>query len=474
MIQENINIINQAVDTYKEHYYPNMQLTQGEKIDYNDFVADLLSLKKDAQKIANSHGDERFITEDINGHKFHVMSSSQKGFAVTVKNGDVSISFKRFKIINKQPCIKVEYRAEYLARYGYVKCVTQMNRFLKEIIPHTYSVASEIHLCTDIQNYDFTILDFFRMKTRSRKKEIYMEADGVSYFDGRKYTGFTIGSGDLMVRIYNKTREIQKYPEKGFVKPSRWLVSPDFNEDKDVWRVEVQIRRSRLKHLMSEKGFMDNSSTCLNSIPDIWALFMEKFTHKGLDDDSTVDIMRGYKVLKNGSKKIMSNYAINKRFQRADNSYVWDSIKNFFHTEGRNLTKIEEITKPSVLYVQNSLKGVISTMTKLQRGGFCPFTLADIALKTNDENKETKGMSLFDSARIKSISYLNEAKTYYENMSSHGLVVEDELKQFENDLHENILNTFRFIYEDDIPTIETIEQINKALGYQKIEVTNVA
>lgn len=464
---QTIEIINQAVDTYKEHYYPNMQLTEGEKIDYNDFVADLIALKKDAQNVKSYNGDERYSTETINGEKFHIMSTTQKGFAVTIKNGDVSISFKRFKTINKQPCIKVEYRADYLARYGYVKCVTQMQGFLKKIIPHTYSIASEIHLCTDIQNYDFSIMDFFRMKTRSRKKEVYMEADSNAYFDGMKFTGFVLGGGDFMVRVYNKTHEIKKFPEKAFVKPSRWMVNNNYDDTKEVWRVEVQIRRERLKHLFNEKGYLDNSTSCLNSIPDIWSMFMEKFTHKDLSDDSVVDIMKGYRTLKNGRKKILSKYAIRKRFQRSELSPVWNEIQTFFHTKGKNLSYQEEVSKPSVLYVKNSLKSVVSTFTKHLRGGFDPLVLSDIFHEANEEDREHKGFSIFDGARLKSIDYMNEAKVYYERMSKQGLVIEDDLKRFENDLEKNILDVFSLAYLKDIPTMDALHEYNKRLGYEK-------
>ncbi|AXH09726.1 hypothetical protein AHALO_1354 [Malaciobacter halophilus] len=466
MTQE-IQIINQAVDTYKEHYYPNMQLTQSEMIDFNDFVTDLIALKKEAQNIKSYNGDERYLTETINNHKFHIMSTSQKGFAVTIKNGDVSISFKRFKKITKQPCIKVEYRADYLARYGYVKCVTQMQSFLKEIIPHTYSIASEIHLCTDIQNYDFTIMDFFRMKTRSRKKEVYMEADSNAYFDGMKFTGFVLGAGNFMVRVYNKTHEIKKFPDKSFVKPSRWLVNDNYDENKEVWRIEVQIRRDKLKHLFNEKGYLENSTTCLNSIPDIWDLFMQKFEHKNLDDNSVIEIMKGYRTLKNGSKKILSKYAIRKRFQRSELSPVWNKIETFFHTKGKNLSYQEEISKPSVLYVKNSLKSVVSTLTKHMRGKFDPLLLADIFEEANEEQKKHKGFSIFDGARIKTIDYFNEAKVYYEKMSKQGLIIEDDFKKFENDLEKNILEVFSLAYLKDIPSKEALNEYNKRLGYEK-------
>lgn len=462
-----ISIINQAVDTYKEHLYPSVELSQGEMIDYNDFVQDLIQLKKDVQALVAKNGDERYISETIQNQKFNIMATTQRGFAVTIKNGDVSISFKRFKKITTQPCIKIEYRAEYLARYGYVKCVTQTTNFLKNILPHFRQIANEIHLCTDIQGYDFTMLDFFRMKSRTRSKELYHEEDTTSYYEGMKFTGFTLGKGDFMIRVYNKTHEIKKFPEKSFVKPSRWFVSPLYNEDKEVWRIEVQIRREKLKHYFNDKRFLDDSINCLNSIPDIWSLFMERFHHKDLSDDSIVEIIKGKKKLKKGGEKLLSKYAIRKRFQRSELTPLWQNIQTFFHTKGKNLTYLDEVSKPTALYVKNSIKSVVSTLTKHLKGRFDPYVLADIALEANEEEKVKKGFSIFDSARIKTIDYFNQVNHVYEiqNKNGFGVSYEDDFKQYENDLENNILALFSVIIPQENPTEKTIKEINKRLGY---------
>ncbi|CAM3528848.1 hypothetical protein ARAQ110984_07625 [Arcobacter aquimarinus] len=461
-----INIINQAVDTYKEHLYPTVELTEGEIIDYNDFVLDLIELKKEVQKLVSKNGDERYITEIIHNQKFHIMATTQKGFAVTIKNGDVSISFKRFKKVSKQPCIKIEYRAEYLARYGYVKCVTQTTSFLKNILSKFKQIASEIHLCTDIQGYDFDVLDFFRMKSTTRKNEFHHDDDSTNFFEGKKYTGFTLGKGDFMMRIYNKTHEINKFPEKSFVKPCRWFVSPNYDENKEVWRIEVQIRREKLKHYFNDKKFLDDSINCLNSVPDIWSLFMKKFHHIDLNEDSTIEVMRGKKKLKNGSYKLLSKYAIRKRFQRGEITPLWKEIQTFFHTKGRSLTYLEEVSKPSALYVKNSFKSLVSTLTKHLRGRFDKYALADIILEANNEEKEKTGLTIFDTAKIKTIDYFNQVNHIYQIQDKNGFGVqyEDDFKQYENDLENNILALFSVVVPEEKPTIETLKAFYEKFG----------
>lgn len=474
MTQSQIKIINQAVDTYKEHYYPSQQLEQSEIIDYNDFVLDLISLKKEAQEITSHNGDERYVTEEIQGNKFHILATTQKGFAVTIKNKDVSISFKRFKKVSKQPCIKIEYRAEYLARYSYRKCVLTIKDFLKEILPHSYAVASEMHLCTDIQGYDFTVLDFFRLKSRSRKSEIFTDEESSSFFDSKKFTGLYIGSGNFMIRIYDKTHEIKKYPEKAFVKPSRWFASQNFEEDKTVWRIEVQIRREKLKTLFNGDTFMDDSFSCLNNLTSVWKLFMDKFKLKDLSEESAIQIMLGKKKYKNGLVKPLSKYAIRKRFNEAQDAPVWQSISQFWETPGRNLTYQEEIKKPSKLYVENSLKSVFSTLTKHMGGNFDTLALADIAMEMNSKEIEKTGMSIFDQARIKAIESFSKQTVYYEQNRENGICLADDFKLYEQNLENNIIKLFSNMYsqanltEDFKETVSdiTLEEIAYKLGFE--------
>lgn len=64
---------------------------------------------------------------------------------------------------------------------------------------------------------------------------------------GRKFSGFTIGRGNpMLARIYNKTEEIKVKGKEWF--KAIWLEN-GWNEKKDVWRIEYQLRREALKEL---------------------------------------------------------------------------------------------------------------------------------------------------------------------------------------------------------------------------------
>lgn len=68
-----------------------------------------------------------------------------------------------------------------------------------------------------------------------------------THVQGRRFTGFTFGGGDLLARLYDKTVEIQRSGKQWFV--PKWQAagwkSPE--ESGHVWRLEFQVRREPLR-----------------------------------------------------------------------------------------------------------------------------------------------------------------------------------------------------------------------------------
>src|SRR5690606_15236511 len=58
---------------------------------------------------------------------------------------------------------------------------------------------------------------------------------------------FQFGKEQIVVRIYNKTREIAQ-SGKGYWQHV-WAVNPDYDPTQDVWRFELQLRRQALDEL---------------------------------------------------------------------------------------------------------------------------------------------------------------------------------------------------------------------------------
>lgn len=424
------------------------QEMEKEIIFFNKKVEDLILEKDKAQNIKNHDSQKRFIPVTLDRTEYRVMASASASYSVILQNGDISIFLRKFSKNVKNPVVKVEFRAEFLARCGYKIAVQKVLSMIeKEFIKSPIYKVNEIHLATDIQGYEFTPLDFYRIKTLSRNRTIFNEDEKNSYFTNQRFTGMTFGKGDLMLRIYNKTAEISKNKKKGFIEVLKWQNNPDFNKDLNVWRIEGQIRRAKLKELCINETYVNNEGkevnininldsleSVLNAIPSLWNLFISRFMHKDIKDTLIHEQIQGYKRLKDGSIKILLPDTFRKRFKKAEISNIWKSISTFNGYQGYEIQKFEDIKKPEVEYVENAYKALISTFTKLKRGNFCTSDLVELIHNANDKYFNKKGYSILDGARLNALDYLSTAKLYYKK---NGFTF-DGFDEFDKDLYNNL------------------------------------
>ena len=240
-----------------------------------------------------------------------------------------------------------------------------------------------------------------------------------------------------MLRIYNKTHEIQKAKEKAFVKYLSWDLNHDYDESKNVWRIEFQLRRKKLKELFSSWGFIENLQSLLRSISSIWDYLINTFVLKEFTIKECQEIQSGYK-LKDDELIILNAEAIKKRFQRADVHKLWSFIKAFKGNVVEKLQKIKDITKPSVQYVKNAFKAVLSTFVKLKRGAFDANELIEILIQSDKELQSKKRMTLLHNARIKTIDYCSRAIDFY----NHTGVDVIQFNNYEQELRKNLKELF--------------------------------
>ncbi len=435
---------------------PDFQNADLEKklIDFNKKIDKLIELKEQAQTIKSHDAQNRFIVTQLHNNNYRVMASASASYSVILQNGDISIFCRKFTKNVKNPVLKIEFRAEYLARYGYVKEVETVQIIIEsEFIEAPIYKIKDIHLATDIQDYEFTPLDFYRIKTLSRNRTVFSEDEKNSYFTNQRFTGMTFGKGDLTLRIYNKTAEIHKNKKKGFIEVLKWQHNENFNPDMNVWRIEGQIRRDKLKELALDDINLDTLENVLNNIPSIWKLFVDRFVHKDLKDTQIHEQIQGYKRLKNGGIKILLPDTFRMRFKNAEISQVWNLINTFNGHQGYELDKFEDIKKPEVEYVENAYKALISTFTKLKRGNFVTSDLVELIHNANDKFFNKKGFSILDNARINALDYLSTAKLYYKR---NGFAF-DGFEEFERDLYKNLT-----------AIIKPIEEIQERLEMDRI------
>ncbi|MFA6195645.1 MAG: hypothetical protein WC656_03260 [Sulfurimonas sp.] len=421
MINE-VSKISQHVDTLKFHYYISTNCSDESFHKFLKSVDTLISLKKDAQTTKNEYGDTKSINIEFGTHKFNVMDKSITGFSVVLANNDVSIALRKTKNkINPSPILKVEFRSEFLARKGYKKAVDIVNSFVSEyLLDETKIKISEIHLATDIQGYHFTHLDFFRMKTRSRNSQTHQEETDYSrasaYGGVTTFSGFSFGGGDYHMRIYNKTLEINKFKNKGFAKTLLWEHKPNFNPDATVWRMEIQIRRNKLKKLVnSDLSTMDDYYNILNGIPDLWNKALTDFRVLDISDTDTFNILRGKRTLKNGTERLLTKKAIYNIFNRSEDLPFWNDLKKWNGYDGNNISTAFNMPKSgSFDYVSNSIKSLYSTMAK-HYGSVDTQTIIQAFKDANELNLEKKQISLLEDSFNKQIDWFERIEYLHDN-----------------------------------------------------------
>lgn len=458
MGQPVIITLNDIVDTLKLQFYPNDRTTLEEINNFNSFVDKFVLIKSQAMEIKNHDSQKRFVKSKIGEVSFKVMATAQSSFNVVLQNADVSISLLKISPAHNNPVIKAEFRAEFLLRNGYNKAIALVKDIVNNLLENYKVKVSEIHLAKDIQGYEFTMFDLHRIKTLSKTKTIYHNDINSEYYFGNRFSGFSIGKGDELLRVYNKTLEIAQKKEKSFISVLSWQNNPNFNNQKNVWRMEFQLRRERLKHLLGDKGLLDSLDNVLNSIHSLWTYCINRFVHKNLNNQQIHEQITQVKLLEDGTFKYLDSETLRKRFQRADTSILWDSIQTFEKIQASTLQRIKDIKKPEVEYVKNGYKTILSTFIKLNRGSFNSSDLTKILLEADNECKVKHGMNLVDKARVNALDYIIQAQTFY---NDNGIVM-DGFYEYKKDFVNNLKDTFALI-ENDNSNLFTFEQFQKRL-----------
>lgn len=418
-----MRLLSQHVDTFKEALYLN-----GDFDKYNTFVDDLIKMKEHAQTIKDMNNDNRFVDLMINGLKWQIMATSITGYSVVMKNGDVSIAFKKKGnvLTDRNPNVKIEYRAQFLVNYGLKGAHKKVNDFFKENIHPTYiSKVQEIHLACDTQGHSFNLFDIYRMKTRARKVIAHDGDDGEigrkMVFTSRKLETLYFGTGSNMIRIYNKTAEEKKHPESGHIKRLWALNNSGYDDTKDVWRIEFQIRREKLKGIFNaNKDPYDYTAVLMDNLGGLWDFFITYFSYKNISENMAIDLIKGYYTKKDGTQKLFTKEGERKIFQRSEVHPLWELIKKFDDTEPPYYFRYTQVKETQPIYAMNAVCGLVSTVIK-QYGEFSLEALNSTIEQANNRCLKNNDMGLIDKGLLKLSDYFVKV----DKQTKHGLDVID-------------------------------------------------
>jgi hypothetical protein len=396
-----VNIISALIDTLKLHYYPPNIPCERWITPYHSLLETLKEHKVAAQAITHTENARRCVPYTFGRETFHVQATTFQGFSITLRNQDITLSLKHYSNA-KNPLLKVEFRAHYLARAGYVKALEWVNALITDhLLPQYRIKVSEIHLAKDIQGHRFTPLDYYRFQVPSRQRTLYTEKeDEQLFFEGMNFLGFVFGRGDCMVRIYNKTEEIKKYPNKAFIATTRWVYSPQYDPHATTWRIEVQIRREAFKRLFaSHVGLLDGFEVVLNEIPALWDRMLSRFKYLHFSDDEAT-------LLQSGT---LSKEALKKRRQRAGLHPLWEMLAGWNHITSESLGVFHAPSVASKQYAFNALRALLSTVLKAY-GNLTPELLERVVLEAQEDAQRRHGETLVDLAIRNGLDYFGRVE----------------------------------------------------------------
>jgi hypothetical protein len=178
---------------------------------------------------------------------FVVPPRGTQGYEWVLKNDDITVCINPEALNGRvMPEVYIVFSSQYLWSQGYEKAFKQARDWLDTWTICNDNKVSRCDLCMDIE-MPMPIVDIEKeMVTRAkhRAEYPYTVPDVVSHYRGRHIATYTIGSGNLLARIYDKTTEISVHHKEWF--RDIWE-RQGWNKEESVIRVEFQCRPESLK-----------------------------------------------------------------------------------------------------------------------------------------------------------------------------------------------------------------------------------
>jgi hypothetical protein len=226
------------------------------------FLETLKKLKVEAQET----GVEKTIF--INNVALTVHRTGKRLYPYRLSCDDFIIFFMD-KESKTNPPVFVHFLSGYIWSFGLSGAYQIFVKWFEQLTDSAYrNQVSRVDICVDTDLVNFRQIDTKGVITRARKKEDCFVSG--EYTNGRKFSGFRVGiGGPLLARIYNKTIEIKKSGKEWFKQVWR---EHGWDEEKEVWRVEFQLRREVLKEFS-----INTIEDLLEKEGGLWAYLTEKW-----------------------------------------------------------------------------------------------------------------------------------------------------------------------------------------------------
>lgn len=387
-----------------------------DELDFNakfkPFVAQIKRAKEVAQTIKTFGEKVEKTNLGLKYGDFFVSSRGLGAYIGFVKNDDVffAVSDTDSKA-NSLYHVKLQFRSVYLLKYGHEYCMTQVKKFLSEILGANFQIkVLRLDLCADVAGIKYTPVDFFNF--RSLKKisnfgesigkndddDLISSDDAVKTFTDintvtvnnfmrfNRFEGASFGKNPDMFRVYDKVKQVKNQNISELVFTKWELNGFIFDKDLCVFRHEAEFGRARIQRLIP-----------FNAVDEVDYLFsnLGKFWATGLN------ICKWYDLTDKERERISNNSvqtdSIRKIYQRCDQDETrlkfWDLLADWDDARFAKLSKHDFIKSKDLRQAKKALKGFVSAVyTNLG----CDYRNFLIVLDAVKKDLEWEGLNLHE------------------------------------------------------------------------------
>jgi len=262
--------------------------------------SDLLPILDLMKKLVQDTEQDCIPVFKEHGFDWNLYRTGIRYYTYRIKSGDVTLLFNRRFHDQKIPNCRLGIGSFSCWSPGFYSIHNKVKTFLSlhggEAVKER---VSEVHLAADFIGTDIKATDLDNRGhwiALARNDGVY---DGIkvrkppvpgqepepdelafdSHYTNRKLSGLNIGSGDLMLRIYDKVTELKRKraTNKQQVFSEIWGLKT--YDEEPVTRIEYQIRRQKLREFSDTEGNQINTVFDLvNALKSLWAYLTSEWT----------------------------------------------------------------------------------------------------------------------------------------------------------------------------------------------------
>jgi hypothetical protein len=309
------------------------------------------------------------------GFDWNLYRTGTRYYTYRLKSGDVTLLFNRRTHDQKIPNCRLEIGSLSCWSPGFYAIYNRVKTFLSlhgcEVVKER---VSEVHLAADFIGVDIKTTELENRGhwiALARKDDYYGglkvtkrdpepdpdELEFNTHYTNRKFSGITIGSGDMMFRGYDKVMELKqkRATNKQIIFAEIWGVEKF--DDQPVTRIEFQIRRPRLREFadMSHIEPVDGKRTF--NIADL----------KGRQIDTVFDLVNSLKSLwvyltSEWTRHTESPVNRNHNQSKSKISEFWEKVQSVVWTGVFGYVRIHPVKHKDIELLRKQARGILMSI----------------------------------------------------------------------------------------------------------------